>query len=159
MYADCFGKCVHGGLMHNINARLRYGGPRILVGMPVQASTDDQHIPSGFAISPSPKPSLHNWFVPPTFCLYSEYAYDPKIKMERTEKYEPFKDVQATVFAWSGYNESKCRISTFTPAFTSAVLEAKGDMSNGQLCEEVRQRAAEDGIDEAPRMLNDPFAM
>ncbi|CAE6437031.1 unnamed protein product [Rhizoctonia solani] len=48
-------------------------------------------------------------------------------------------------FSWSEYNASKDPIGTFTSTFTSAVLEAKGVVSNGELHEDIRQRVVAEG--------------
>ncbi|CEL56098.1 hypothetical protein RSOLAG1IB_07551 [Rhizoctonia solani AG-1 IB] len=161
--------CFHGAQMHDINAE-RENYPKLVKRL-IQALTDAQDVPSDFGMSAYSKPSLYNWFVPPAFYLHSDYVYEPKVKMERLDEYKPFKDVQATVISWSGYYASKDHIGTFTSAFTNAVQEMDGDVSNSKLYEQVRQRIpAEDGLhvqlwtsnngeEEADRMLNDGFVI
>ncbi|ELU36925.1 hypothetical protein AG1IA_09045 [Rhizoctonia solani AG-1 IA] len=93
---------------------------RCHAGNPSYDISDAQVTPSNFAAPISSESSLRNLFVPPAFFLHSGYDYDPKIKMERIDEPELFKDVKAKI------------------AFTSAVQEVEGTVSNAALYENVK---------------------
>ncbi|KAF8713738.1 hypothetical protein RHS03_00523, partial [Rhizoctonia solani] len=140
-------------------------------GNPGYDISDAQVTPSNFATPVSSESSLRNLFVPPAFFLHSGYAYDPEIKMGRIDEPELFKDVKAKIFMWSGYNTLKDRVGGFASAFTSAVQEVEGTVSNAALYENVKQRVvtkggsdvqlwvSDDGSEAAPCILNDLFVM
>ncbi|GAB1526886.1 hypothetical protein RhiTH_010060 [Rhizoctonia solani] len=170
MSLDCF----HGGLMRNVDQK---PSRRCCchAGNPGYDISDAQVTPSNFATPVSSESSLRNLFVPPAFFLHSDYAYDPEIKTGRIDEPELFKDVKAKIFMWSGYNTLKDRVGGFASAFTSAVQEVEGTVSNAALYENVngirRQRVvakggsdvqlwvSDDGSEAAPCILDDLFVM
>ncbi|CAE6529688.1 unnamed protein product [Rhizoctonia solani] len=134
--------CFHGARMYNINYKppqglsVRRGG----MGWPIAAPGRNQPITDPFDVYPSVSP--RNLCVPPAFYLYSDFSFDPSITMEWVQGPDPLTGVQAIVHVWSGYSTSLPQAGTFTSAFTSAVQQLEGDISQRDMFREIRWATA-----------------
>ncbi|KDN49064.1 hypothetical protein RSAG8_02417, partial [Rhizoctonia solani AG-8 WAC10335] len=118
--------------------RCRGGGA---VPLDISKPEEDQSTTNPFEMYPNSSP--RNLFVPPVFYLHSGFCFDPKVMMGRIQGPEPLDGVQATVFAWSGYNTSRTHAKAFMSAFTSAVQDLKGEISQRDMFQEVSRRVGE----------------
>ncbi|KAG8684504.1 hypothetical protein FRC11_012010 [Ceratobasidium sp. 423] len=130
--------CSHGGRMHDITRKFWGSGYRGSTGSPIiEPGLEDNWYINRSNINPNTSPG--NLFVPPAFYLHSKFSFDPKVTMERVQGPDPFEDVAATVFSWSGYSTSRGQAGVFTSAFTSAMQDVRKDISHLEMLQDIRR--------------------